>query len=138
MEQSSEPATDPANPGNFVMTDEQWNFIYKYYPEYGSGPYDLMVWLFNEAAKSENVDSAYGKPGVIGGRGVVGDDDKEEEEFVQMVSFCQRKDFASFFLWPVLRLMPGAVHVLELHVVCRLPLLLRRPRISHVTMHHTD
>ena len=79
MEQSSEPATDPANPGNFVMTDEQWNFIYKYYPEYGSGPYDLMVWLFNEAAKSENVDSAYGKPGVIGGRGVVGDDDKEED-----------------------------------------------------------
>lgn len=61
------------------MNSDQWNFIYKYYPEYGSGPYELMVWLFNEAAKSENVDSAYGKPGIIGGRQVGADDEKEED-----------------------------------------------------------
>lgn len=36
------------NPNNFEMNDEQWNFIFKYYPEYGSGPYDLMVWIHQQ------------------------------------------------------------------------------------------
>jgi hypothetical protein len=40
---------EPTNPMNYEMNDEQWNFVYKYYPEYGSGPYDLMVWLFSQA-----------------------------------------------------------------------------------------
>ena len=47
LEIDSEAKPDPANPGNFKMNDEQWNFVFKYYPEYGAGPYDLMVWLFN-------------------------------------------------------------------------------------------
>lgn len=49
MTQATAGAPDPANPMNYEMNDEQWNFIFKYYPEYGSGPYDLMVWLFNQA-----------------------------------------------------------------------------------------
>ena len=42
--------------------------IHKYYPEYGSGPFDLMVWLHQQATLSEQQNSAdYGKP-QLGGR----------------------------------------------------------------------
>jgi len=60
------------------MNDEQWNFIFKYYPEYGSGPYDLMVWIHNSAQQHEAMYSS--KP-VLGGRTVGGGDDGEEEDF---------------------------------------------------------
>lgn len=67
MEIDNEQQADPTNPGNFKMNDEQWNFIFKYYPEYGSGPYDLMVWLFNQATLNEQQNqSDYGKPRVGG------------------------------------------------------------------------
>jgi len=49
MPQTGTPSADGSNPMNYEMNDEQWNFIFKYYPEYGSGPYDLMVWLFNQS-----------------------------------------------------------------------------------------
>ena len=45
MKQGEAGSGDATNLMNFEMNDEQWNFIYKYYPEYGAGPYDLMVWL---------------------------------------------------------------------------------------------
>jgi len=44
---------DPANQMNLECNDEQWNFIFKYYPEYGSSPYQLITWLFGEAQKNE-------------------------------------------------------------------------------------
>lgn len=34
------------NPNNFVMQDLQWNFIFKYYPEYGAAPFELMTFLY--------------------------------------------------------------------------------------------
>jgi hypothetical protein len=57
------------------MNDEQWNFIFKYYPEYGSGPYDLMVWIHNQAQQNEQMYS--GKP-MLGGRTAGGEDDEED------------------------------------------------------------
>lgn len=48
MEVDNEQPADPSNPGNFKMTDEQWHFVFKYYPEYGAGPYDLFVWIYNQ------------------------------------------------------------------------------------------
>ena len=60
------------------MNDEQWNFIFKYYPEYGSGPYDLMVWLLAQAQQHEAVQSNYMGGPAHGGRKVQAD---EEEDF---------------------------------------------------------
>ena len=49
MQIDNEQQANPSNPRNFKMNDEQWNFVYRYYPEYGSAPYDLMVWLHEQA-----------------------------------------------------------------------------------------
>ena len=46
MGQAPGPVTDPSNPNNFVLNDDQWSFVFLNYPEYGGGPYDLMTWLF--------------------------------------------------------------------------------------------
>ena len=69
-------ATDPSNPNNFELNTEQWNFIFKYYPEYGAGPYDLMVWIHQSAQQHEAMYS--GKP-VLGGRTAGGEGDDEED-----------------------------------------------------------
>ena len=34
------------NPNNYEMVEDQWNFIFKYYPEYGAAPHSLMLWLY--------------------------------------------------------------------------------------------
>lgn len=48
------PATpDPVNPMNLEMNDEQWKFIFKHYPEYGSAPYDMITWLYGMALANE-------------------------------------------------------------------------------------
>jgi hypothetical protein len=58
---------DPTNEMNLECNDEQWNFIFKYYPEYGSSPYQLITWLFGEAKKNEEFiaeqEGLYAKPG---------------------------------------------------------------------------
>jgi hypothetical protein len=53
MKQAATNLNDPMNPGNFEMTDEQWNFIFKYYPEHGASPYNMMVWLYGQAYATE-------------------------------------------------------------------------------------
>ena len=79
LEIDEENQPTPENPGNFKMNQEQWNFIYKYYPEYGASPYDLMVWLFNQAVQEEQRQSMmYGAGGPLGGRRP-GEDEKEED-----------------------------------------------------------
>ena len=63
METASKPLDDPTNPGNFEMNDEQWKFIFKFYPEYGANPYDMMIWLYGQSKNIEDINSdAYGKP----------------------------------------------------------------------------
>ena len=93
MEQGTAQQPDPANPGNFEMNEEQWNFVFKYYPEYGAGPYDLMVWLYNQALQSEQQNqSDYGKPSVIGGRGTGQEDEKEDFDSIMGSKAGQKLD----------------------------------------------
>lgn len=46
MTQKEGPPTDPANPNNYELNDEQWAFIFLHYTEYAAGPYDMMLWLY--------------------------------------------------------------------------------------------
>ena len=63
METAKEPLDDPVNPQNFEMNEEQWKFIFKFYPEYGANPYEMMVWLYGQSKQVEDINSeAYGKP----------------------------------------------------------------------------
>jgi len=48
MNQQARP-TEANNPMNWELNEEQWNFIYKFYPEYGAAPYDLMTWIYAQA-----------------------------------------------------------------------------------------
>lgn len=70
------PPTDPQNPKNFELSQEQWNFMYQYYPEYCAAPYEMMAWLRGQARAREAV---YAKPG-SGGVPTGGAADEEEEE----------------------------------------------------------
>jgi hypothetical protein len=47
------------NPGNFELSNEQWNFVFKHYPEHGGAPYEIMIWLF---AQSRAHEEMYMKP----------------------------------------------------------------------------
>jgi hypothetical protein len=50
------PVEDPVNnPMNFDLSNEQWDFIFKFYPEYGAGPYMLMTWIFGQATTNEEL-----------------------------------------------------------------------------------
>ena len=64
---------------NLECSQEQWNFVYKYYPEYGSSPYELITWLFGEARKHEEFiaeqEGLYIKPAKGGKK--PGDDEDE-------------------------------------------------------------
>lgn len=40
---------DEMNEFNFIVTQKQWEFIYKFYPEYGENPYELLTWLYTSA-----------------------------------------------------------------------------------------
>jgi len=44
------------------MNQEQWNFIFKHYPEYGGAPYTMMVWLYGQAKADEDMKNNYNKP----------------------------------------------------------------------------
>lgn len=80
MQQSGTPPTtaDPNNPMNLELNDEQWNFIFLYYPEYAASPYQLLSWLFTQAQQNEEIEKAiYAKP-ETGGK-VGGEDDSDED-----------------------------------------------------------
>ena len=46
MKVSEKHADDETNPQNFDMNPEQWNFIFKHYPEFGHAPFEMMIWLY--------------------------------------------------------------------------------------------
>lgn len=46
LKKSETPLNDPMNPENFELNNDQWNFIFKFYPEHGGSPYNMMVWLY--------------------------------------------------------------------------------------------
>ena len=47
--QQDESKADEQNPMGFEMNDDQWDFIFKHYPEYGASPYEMMTWIYGEA-----------------------------------------------------------------------------------------
>ena len=49
MNNTATPSADGSNPNNFELNDEQWNFVFKYYPEYAASPFDMLAWLFGQA-----------------------------------------------------------------------------------------
>lgn len=67
MQQAPNPpaAYDQMNPMNYELNDGQWDFIFKYYPEYAASPFQMMSYLFAQALESEQQYS--GKP-TLGGR----------------------------------------------------------------------
>lgn len=47
----------------FELNDEQWDFIFKHYPEYGAAPYEMMTWIYGTALENETMEAeAYGAP----------------------------------------------------------------------------
>ena len=63
MYNAKEPTNDPSNPMNLEMNDEQWKFVFKYYPEYGSAPYEIITWLYGQVKGQEDmVEMQYAKP----------------------------------------------------------------------------
>ena len=55
MKQSaSSQVMDPNNPTNQEMNDDQWDFIFQYYPEYAQSPYSMMSWIFDQAIQNED------------------------------------------------------------------------------------
>mmetsp|Transcript_12798 Transcript_12798/g.21651 ORF Transcript_12798/g.21651 Transcript_12798/m.21651 type:complete len:139 (+) Transcript_12798:405-821(+) len=59
MNTSSEPLNDNNNPNNYLLNDDQWQFIYLHYPVYAPMPYDMMLYCRQQAEMSEGI---YGKP----------------------------------------------------------------------------
>lgn len=49
------PYPDPQNlnPEAFRLNTNQWDFIYKYYPEYAKSPFQLMKYLFQQSFEYE-------------------------------------------------------------------------------------
>jgi len=45
------PSTDGNNPDNCELNEEQWNFIYEHYPQYGAAPYQMMNWVYGCAVQ---------------------------------------------------------------------------------------
>ena len=41
------------------MRNDQWNFIFKHYPEFGTAPYEMMIWLYGQVKFQEDM---YNKP----------------------------------------------------------------------------
>ena len=82
MKELEGPPTDPNNPGNHEMNDDQWDFIYQYYPEYAGSPYSMMSWLFGQALNDEEtkaqLNGMYGKPST--GATLAGEESDEQEQ----------------------------------------------------------
>ena len=38
---------------NFWLNDDQWDFIFQYYPEYAQSPYSMISWLGDCANQKE-------------------------------------------------------------------------------------
>jgi len=45
---------DAQNPLNLELNDAQWDFIFKFYPEYGAAPYAMLSWIYTQALEHES------------------------------------------------------------------------------------
>jgi hypothetical protein len=48
----------PTNPTGYSLNDDQWGFIFQYYPEYAADPTQMMVYLYQEAYNKEEAERA--------------------------------------------------------------------------------
>lgn len=73
---------DPNNPMNQELNDDQWDFIFQFYPEYAQSPYSMMSWIFGQALQNEEtqdrLNGVYGKP--TNGAQLAGEESDEEPE----------------------------------------------------------
>lgn len=76
------PVMDPNNPQNQELNDDQWDFIFQYYPEYAQSPYSMMSWIFGQALQDEEtkkrLSGLYDKPTT--GAQLAGEESSEEEK----------------------------------------------------------
>ena len=76
------PVMDPNNPQNQELSDDQWDFIFQYYPEYAQSPYTMMSWIFGQALQNEEtqkrLNGLYDKP--TNGAQLAGEESSEEEK----------------------------------------------------------
>ena len=67
---------DNPDPSQLELTEEQWNFIFKYYPEHAGAPQAMITWLYGEAWAYEQQmaeqQAMYAKP-EMGGVNAGGD-----------------------------------------------------------------
>ena len=67
------------NPMFYEMNDEQWKFIFKFYPEFGNSPYEMMIWLYGESKRVEDLnDAVFANP--TNGGIAAGDEDDDEND----------------------------------------------------------
>ena len=73
---------DPNNPSNNELNDDQWDFIFLYYPEYAQAPYSMMSWIFGQALQNEEMqdrlNGVYGKP--TNGAQLAGEESDDDQE----------------------------------------------------------
>jgi len=55
MNQDLSQAT-PTNPTGYTLNDDQWGFIFQYYPEYAADPTQMMCYLYQEAYNKEEAE----------------------------------------------------------------------------------
>ena len=41
------------NPFGYNLNDDQWSFMFLHYPEYAAAPWDMMVWVYQQAQMKE-------------------------------------------------------------------------------------
>lgn len=70
----SDGSAEASNPNNFELNNEQWSFMFQYYPEYSGAPYDMMTWLRGQARANEEL---YAPPDGRTKKVGVKEDDKE-------------------------------------------------------------
>lgn len=39
-------AANEGNPYGYSLNDDQWSFMFQYYPEYCAAPFDMMLWIY--------------------------------------------------------------------------------------------
>lgn len=84
MTQKEEPSEDPMNPDNYDLNPDQWSFMYLHYPEHCMAPFNMMMWLYQQAKAKEDMYAPPQRRGQKAG----GDGDDSGEEQPQMA-----KDF---------------------------------------------
>ena len=47
------------NPFGYELNKDQWNFVFKYHPEYAASPYEMLIWIYQQALIKEEAEAAF-------------------------------------------------------------------------------